>query len=77
MPDLEAYVKLPATVPTGRVKMRYKAIEAVTKGFVARTATVAYMENFDEELQAGQLDNSEELSVNSDLRGEILKGLAK
>lgn len=77
LPDLEAYVKLPATVPTGRVKMRYKAIEAVTKGFVARTATVAYMENFDEELLPGQLDNSEELSVNSDSRREILKGLTK
>ena len=36
LPDLEAYIKLPATVPTGRVKMRFKDVMSVTKGFVAK-----------------------------------------
>lgn len=33
--DLEAYIKLPATVPTGRIRMRHKSIETVSKGFIA------------------------------------------
>jgi type IV conjugative transfer system coupling protein TraD len=36
LPDLEAYIKLPATVPTGRVKIKYKAVESLTKGFVEK-----------------------------------------
>ncbi len=40
LPDLEAYIKLPATVPTGRVKVKYKAVEALTKGFVEKVVTL-------------------------------------
>ncbi len=36
LPDLEAYIKLPATAPTGRVKMKFKDVRSVTKGFIAK-----------------------------------------
>ncbi len=77
LPDLEAYIKLPATVPTGRIKLRYKAVEAMTKGFVARTTTVVYIEGFDEEPKDEQQNDAEELLVNSGSRRELLKSLAK
>ncbi|MBP6986059.1 MAG: type IV conjugative transfer system coupling protein TraD [Alphaproteobacteria bacterium] len=35
LPDLEAYIKLPATVPTGRIKMKFKDVMSETKGFIA------------------------------------------
>ena len=75
LPDLEAYIKLPATVPTGRVKMRYKAVEAMTKGFETRAASVAPLEIIDEEPQAEQKKDSEKYQM--DARRELLKGLAK
>ncbi len=77
LPDLEAYIKLPATVPTGRVKMRYKEVEAKTNGFVARSATVVLMDSFDEESQDEQQNSSEVPPVSSGSRRELLKGLAK
>jgi type IV conjugative transfer system coupling protein TraD len=36
LPDLEAYIKLPATVPTGRIKMSYKDVNTVARGFVPK-----------------------------------------
>ncbi len=77
LPDLEAYVRLPATIPTGRVKMRYKVVETLSKGFMERTTVVAYTESADEEPQAEQQDNSEELRISPDLRHQYLKGVEK
>jgi type IV conjugative transfer system coupling protein TraD len=64
LPDLEAYIKLPATVPTGRIRMRHKAVETLSKGFVERNTYVAYTESADEEPEAEQQQNtSEELHM--------------
>jgi type IV conjugative transfer system coupling protein TraD len=77
LPDLEAYIKLPATVPTGKIKMRYKAVEAISKGFVERSTVVAYNESADEEAQAEQQDNWEELHISPDSPQQYLKGVEK
>jgi type IV conjugative transfer system coupling protein TraD len=77
LPDLEAYIKLPATVPTGLVKMRYKGVRAISKGFVERTTVFAYTESADQEPQAEQQDNSEELHISPELRQQYLKGVEK
>lgn len=69
LPDLEAYIKLPATVPTGKIKLKYKAMETLSKGFVERNTDVAYTERADEKPEAEQQQNtSEELHVSPESR---------
>jgi type IV secretory pathway TraG/TraD family ATPase VirD4 len=54
LPDLEAYIKLPATVPTGRVKMRYKDVKNMRDGFVARPINLLPFER--PQVQSAQME---------------------
>jgi type IV secretory pathway TraG/TraD family ATPase VirD4 len=44
LPDLEAYIKLPASVPTGRIKVQYLDVENMADGFVVKTVNVVNLD---------------------------------
>jgi type IV conjugative transfer system coupling protein TraD len=50
LPDLEAYIKLPATVATGRIKMSYKHAMSMTAGFVAKATPLEELNDHSSEV---------------------------
>jgi type IV conjugative transfer system coupling protein TraD len=78
LPDLEAYIKLPATVPTGRIKMKYKDVKNVTAGFVEKayvppkgnTSSVKPADNDQESIAEAEEESEQPIA-----RSRLINGL--